>query len=49
MGRRRSHTDAFDDGLFINFHAARALLPGIKQRPATFTWRRRTQRCGWAR
>jgi NAD(P)-dependent dehydrogenase (short-subunit alcohol dehydrogenase family) len=30
-------TDALDDGLFINFHAARALLPGIKQRPATFT------------
>jgi NAD(P)-dependent dehydrogenase (short-subunit alcohol dehydrogenase family) len=37
MGRRRSHTDAFDDGLFIDVHGARALLPGIKQRPATFT------------
>ncbi len=29
--------DALEDGLTINFNAARALLPGIKQRPATFT------------
>ncbi|MBE2251859.1 MAG: SDR family oxidoreductase [Myxococcus sp.] len=29
--------EALDDGLTINFHAAKALLPGIKQRPATFT------------
>lgn len=29
--------DALDDGLTINFNAAKALLPGIKQRAATFT------------
>lgn len=29
--------EALDDGLFVNFHAAKALLPGIKQRPASFT------------
>jgi NAD(P)-dependent dehydrogenase (short-subunit alcohol dehydrogenase family) len=29
--------EALDDGLFVNFHAARALLPGIKQRPGSFT------------
>lgn len=29
--------EALDDGLFVNFHAARVLLPGIKQRPASFT------------
>jgi NAD(P)-dependent dehydrogenase (short-subunit alcohol dehydrogenase family) len=29
--------EALDDGLTVNFQAAKALLPGIKQRPATFT------------
>jgi|JI10StandDraft_1071094.scaffolds.fasta_scaffold55022_4 NAD(P)-dependent dehydrogenase (short-subunit alcohol dehydrogenase family) len=29
--------DALDDGLTVNFQAAKALLPGIKQRPASFT------------
>lgn len=29
--------EALDDGLLVNFHAAKALLPGIKQRPASFT------------
>lgn len=30
-------SEALDDGLMVNFFAARALLPGIKQRPASFT------------
>lgn len=29
--------DALEDGLVVNFQAAKALLPGIKQRPASFT------------
>lgn len=29
--------EALEDGLTVNFQAAKALLPGIKQRPASFT------------